>query len=99
VLGNLEMSRKDGSCVAGGISLLLGDTLCPQYPRRRQISKPLLDSFGTGSEAVAIDRFSFFVECAVMAPEISKVDTNRHLDPSWSVWTFRDELLRWLFHG
>src|SRR3981081_4338976 len=43
VLGNLEMSRMDGSCVAGGISLPLG----------------------TGSEAAAIDRFSFFVERAV----------------------------------
>jgi hypothetical protein len=41
----------------------------------------LLDSLGTGSEAAAIDRFSFFVERAVMAPDISKVDTDRHLDP------------------
>jgi hypothetical protein len=54
---------------------------------------------GLGSEAAAIDRFSFFVERAVMAPDISKVDTDRHLDPSRSAWNFRDEALRWLFHG
>ena len=41
-----------------------------------------LDSLGSGSEAAAIDRFSFFVEGAVMAPDNSKVDTDRHLDPS-----------------
>jgi hypothetical protein len=56
-------------------------------------------SRGTGSEATAIDRFSFLVERAVMAPDISKVDTDRHLDPSRSAWNFRDEVLRWLFHG
>src|SRR5258708_38025941 len=69
------------------------------YPRRRQISKPLLDSFGTGSEATAIDHFSFFVERAVMAPNISKVDSDRDLDPSRPAWNFRDEVLRWLLHG
>jgi hypothetical protein len=41
----------------------------PRYPRRRKIR----DSLGTGSEAAAIDRFSFFVERAVMAPNISKI--------------------------
>ena len=59
----------------------------------------LLDSLGTGSEATAIDHFSFFVERAVMAPDISKVDTDRHLNPGPSVWNFRDEVLRRVFHG
>ena len=77
MLGNLEMSRKDGSCVAGGISLPLG----------------------TGSEAAAIDHFSFFVARAVVVPDISKVDTDRHLNPGLSAWDVCDEVLRWLFHG
>jgi hypothetical protein len=34
-----------------------------------------------------------------MAPDISEVDTDRHLHPSRSAWNFRDEVLRWLFHG
>jgi len=55
----------------------------------------LLDSLGTGSEATAIDHFSFFVERAVMAPDISKVDTDRDLDPSRSAWNFRDKVQRW----
>jgi hypothetical protein len=29
-----------------------------------------------------------------MAPDISKIDTDRHLNPGPSVWNFRDELLR-----
>jgi len=34
-----------------------------------------------------------------MGPDISKVDTDRHLDLSRSAWNFRDEVLQWLFHG
>jgi len=34
-----------------------------------------------------------------MAPDISKVDTDRHLNPGLSVWNFRDEVLRRVFHG
>jgi hypothetical protein len=50
-------------------------------------------------EATAIGHFSFFVELSVMAPDISKVDTDCHLDPGRSAWNFRDVMLRWLFHG
>ncbi len=57
----------DSQCVAHDFA---GSAACfPRYPRRRKIS----DSLGTGSEAAAIDRFSFFVERAVMAPDISKI--------------------------
>jgi hypothetical protein len=55
--------------------------------------------FRTGSETTSIDHFSLFVERAVMAPDISKVDADCHLDPGLSAWNFRDEMLRWLFHG
>jgi hypothetical protein len=34
-----------------------------------------------------------------MAPDISKVDTDRHLNPGPSAWNFRDEVLRRVFHG
>jgi hypothetical protein len=34
-----------------------------------------------------------------MAPNISKVDTDRHGNPRLSAWDFRDEVLRWLLHG
>jgi hypothetical protein len=34
-----------------------------------------------------------------MAPDIAKVDPDRHLDPGLPAWNFRDEVLRWLLHG
>jgi hypothetical protein len=34
-----------------------------------------------------------------MAPDIPKVDPDRHLDPAAAAWNFRDEVLRWLLHG
>jgi hypothetical protein len=34
-----------------------------------------------------------------MAPDIPKIDSDRHPNLSDAVWNFRDELLRWLFHG
>src|SRR5271167_3023479 len=33
-----------------------------------------------------------------MAPDISKVNTDRHLNPGLSGWSFRDEVLRRVFH-
>jgi hypothetical protein len=51
------------------------------------------------SQAASIDHLSFFVEGAVMAPDISKRDTDRHLNPGPSAWDFRDEVLRRVFHG
>ncbi len=77
------------------------DRVCPRlhrYPRWRHGSKPLLDPFRAGSEAASIDHFSFFVERAVMAPDISKVDANRHLNSGLSAGYFCDEGTRCLFH-
>jgi hypothetical protein len=68
-------------------------------PCWRQIDKPLLDGFGRGPEAASIDHFTIFVELAVMAPDITKVDTDRHLNPGPPAWNFRDEMMRRLFHG
>src|SRR5579871_2856411 len=61
--------------------------------------KPLLDSLRCRSEAAAIDYFAVLVESAVMAPDISEVDADRHGNPGLSAWDFRDEVQRWLLHG
>jgi hypothetical protein len=34
-----------------------------------------------------------------MAPDIPKVDSDRHPDPGAAAWNFSDEAPRWLFHG
>jgi hypothetical protein len=34
-----------------------------------------------------------------MAPDIPKIDPNRHPNLGDAAWNFRDEVLRWLFHG
>jgi hypothetical protein len=52
-----------------------------------------------GSETASIDYFAVLVEDAVVAPDISKIDADRHLNPGLSAWDFRDEVLRRLFHG
>ncbi len=64
-----------------------------------QIGKPLLDSRGCRSEPPPVNHFSIFVERAVMAPDIPKVDPDRHLDLRAAAWNFRDEVMRCLFHG
>src|SRR6202035_3718379 len=70
-----------------------------RYPRWRNIAEPLLDGFRCGSEAASVNYVSVLGERAVMAPDISKVDTDRHLDPGPSAWNFRNEVLRRVFHG
>jgi mRNA interferase YafQ len=37
--------------------------------------------------------------CAVMAPDISKVDPDRHLGLRAAAWNFSNEVMRRLFHG
>src|SRR5271154_6316395 len=64
-----------------------------------KIGKPLLDCLGTGPEAATTDHLPFLVERAVMAPDISKVDSDRHLNLGLSAWDFRNGVLRWLLHG
>jgi hypothetical protein len=34
-----------------------------------------------------------------MAPDIAKVDADRHLDLGVPAWNFSNEVLRWLLHG
>jgi hypothetical protein len=34
-----------------------------------------------------------------MAPDIPKIDPDRHPNLGDAAWNFRDEVLRWLFHG
>jgi len=34
-----------------------------------------------------------------MTPDISKVDTDRHLNLGLPAWDFRDDVLRRVFHG
>jgi hypothetical protein len=41
------------------------------------IVKPLLDGLRSRSEAASIDYLAVFVEGKVMAPDISKIDTDR----------------------
>jgi hypothetical protein len=65
----------------------------------RNICKPFLDRLRCGSEAASINDFPILVESAVMAPDITKVDTNRQLGPGLPAWNFRDEMLRRLLHG
>jgi hypothetical protein len=52
-----------------------------------------------GTKPAPADDFSIFVERAVMAPDIPKVDSDRHPDPGDAAWYFRDEVLRRIFHG
>ena len=34
-----------------------------------------------------------------MAPDIPKIDPDRHLNLGDAAWNFRNEVFRWLFHG
>jgi hypothetical protein len=52
-----------------------------------------------GTKPAPAQYFSIFVERAVMAPDIPKIDPDRHPDPRASEWYFRDEVLRRIFHG
>jgi hypothetical protein len=64
-----------------------------------QIGEPLLDYLGSSSETSSINYFAVFAERAVMAPDVAKVDANRHLDHGLSVWGFCEEVIPRLFHG
>src|ERR1700692_3758154 len=63
------------------------------------IGKPLLDARGSRSKPPPVNHFSIFVECAVMTPDIPKIDPDRHPTLGDAAWNFRYEVFRWLFHG
>ena len=65
-----------------------------RHARLRYILKPLLDGLGCCSETASIDYFAVFVEGAVMAPDITKINANRQLALGLSEWNFCDEVLR-----
>ena len=54
---------------------------------------------GRGWQTPPVNHFSIFVERAVMAPDISKIDPDRHPNFGDAAWNFRDEVLPWPFHG
>ncbi len=68
-------------------------------PCSGHIGKPLPDSRGRRSKPSPINHFSIFVERAVMAPDVPKIDPDRHPSLGDAAWNFRDEVFRWLFHG
>ena len=59
-----------------------------RYPDRLEIAEALIYTRWVGSEAPTVDDLAFFVDGAVMAPDVSKVDTDRRPDPGTSAWTF-----------
>jgi hypothetical protein len=67
-------------------------------PHPRQVGKPLVDAGWVGSEPPPVYNFTTFVERAVMAPNISKIDPDCYPDLGASPWYFRDEVLRMPFH-
>jgi hypothetical protein len=74
----------------------------PRFHRNpcwRQISEPLRDGLRCCPETASTNDLSAFVEGAVVAPDIAKIDPDRHLDLVLSAWNFRDEMLRWLLQG
>jgi hypothetical protein len=67
---------------------------CPGH-----IGKPLLDSRECRAKPPPVNHFSIFVERAVMAPDIPKIDPDRHPNLGDTAWNFRDEGMHRLFHG
>jgi hypothetical protein len=75
--------------------------VCPRLhgdPHSRQVGKPLIDAGRVRSEPAPVDNFTNFVERAVMAPDIPKVDADCYPNLRAGPWYFRDEVLRMLFH-
>jgi hypothetical protein len=68
-------------------------------PRLGHIGKSLLDSRGAGAKPPPINHFSIFVERAVVAPDVPKIDPDPHPNLGDAAWNFRDEVFRWLLHG
>ena len=73
------------------------DSRLHRVPHWRQIGKPSFDPGRCGEKPASVDHLAFFVERAVMTPDIAKIDPNRHLNPGAAPWYFRDEILRRFF--
>jgi hypothetical protein len=58
-----------------------------RYPDRIEIAEALIHPRWVGSEATTVDDLAPFVDSAVMAPDVSKVDSHRCPDPGASEWT------------
>jgi hypothetical protein len=63
------------------------------------VGEPLLDGLRGRPKPAPIDDHTIYVERAVMAPDIAKVDADRDLNPGLPAWDFSNEVLRWLLHG
>jgi hypothetical protein len=54
------------------------------YPDPLEIAQALIYARWVGSEAVTVDDLGLFVDGAVVAPDVSKVDTDRRPGP-WNL--------------
>ena len=57
-------------------------------PARFEIAEALIYTRWVGPEPATVDDLAVLVEGAVMAPDVSKVDTDRRPGPGTSAWTF-----------
>jgi hypothetical protein len=65
------------------------DRVCPRLhgdAHSRQVGKPPIDAGWVRSEPAPVDHFTIFVERAVMAPNISKIDPDRDPNLGASPW-------------
>jgi hypothetical protein len=62
------------------------------------MGEPPLNSGQSSAKPAPVYDRAFFVESAVMTPDISKIDPDGHLNLGASAWCFRDEVLRLLLH-
>src|ERR1017187_4212583 len=67
-------------------------------PRASNIPEALVDSGWVGPEPASVDHLAVLVESAVMAPDVPKVDADRHPGLGTSAW-FRYEVLRMSFQA
>src|SRR5579862_1299053 len=90
-----------GSCVAQFLKLFANQIECVPVSIATRALGGSVNHFST-PESVVRNRprsttSPIFVERAVMAPDIPKIDSDRHLNLGDAAWNFRDEVLPWLF--
>ena len=64
----------------------------------RYFREPLLDRLRGRPEPAPVDDLTIYVERAVLAPDVARVDADRHLNPRLPTWDFSNALLRWLLY-